>query len=51
MLGENYLRCSNRSSGVTYEGTNGTTEQNVGKDAYTVDLENNEKLYWLGTES
>ena len=24
---------------------------NVGKDAYTVDLENNEKLYWLDTES
>jgi hypothetical protein len=48
MLGENYLRCSNRSSGVTYGGNNGTT---VGKDAYTVDLESNEKLYWLGTES
>ena len=24
---------------------------NVGKDAYIVDLENDEKLYWLGTES
>ena len=26
-------------------------QNNVGKDAYTVDLEMNEKLYWLGTES
>ena len=26
-------------------------QYNVGKDVYTVDLENNEKLYWLGTES
>ncbi len=26
-------------------------QHNVGKDAYTVDLESNEKLYWLGTES
>ena len=26
-------------------------QYNVGKDAYTVDLECNEKLYWLGTES
>ena len=24
---------------------------NIGKDAYTVDLESNEKLYWLVTES
>ena len=28
-----------------------TPQHNVGKDAYTVDLERNEKLYWLGTES
>ena len=27
------------------------THHNVGKDAYTVDLESDEKLYWLGTES
>ena len=26
-------------------------QNNVGKDAYTVDLESNEKLYWLGTRS
>ena len=26
-------------------------QHNVGKDAYTVDLENDEKLYWLVTES
>lgn len=26
-------------------------QQNAGKDEYTVDLEGNEKLYWLGTES
>ena len=26
-------------------------QYNVGKDTYTVDLENNEKLYWLDTES
>ena len=26
-------------------------QHNVGKDAYTVDLEHNEKLYWFGTES
>jgi hypothetical protein len=26
-------------------------QHNVGKDTYTVDLENNEKLYWLGMES
>ena len=26
-------------------------QYNVGKDAYTVDLEINEKLYWLVTES
>ncbi len=26
-------------------------QQNAGKDEYTVDLEDNEKLYWLGTES
>jgi hypothetical protein len=25
--------------------------QNAGKDKYTVDLESNEKLYWLVTES
>ena len=28
-----------------------TPQHNVGKDVYTVDLENNEKLYWLVTES
>ncbi len=28
-----------------------TPQYNVGKDAYTVDLESNENLYWLGTES
>ncbi len=28
-----------------------TPQHNVGKDAYTVDLESDEKLYWLGTES
>ena len=28
-----------------------TPHHNVGKDAYTVDLEKNEKLYWLVTES
>ena len=26
-------------------------QQNAGKDEYIVDLEGNEKLYWLGTES
>ena len=26
-------------------------QQNAGKDEYTVDLEDNEELYWLGTES
>ena len=26
-------------------------QHNVGKDEYIVDLESNEKLYWLGTES
>ena len=26
-------------------------QQNAGKDEYTADLEGNEKLYWLGTES
>jgi hypothetical protein len=26
-------------------------QQNAGKDEYIVDLEDNEKLYWLGTES
>ena len=26
-------------------------QHNVGKDAYTVDLESHEKLYWLVTES
>ena len=26
-------------------------QHNVGKDAYTVDLKSDEKLYWLGTES
>jgi hypothetical protein len=28
-----------------------TPQHNVGKDAYTVDLESDEKLYWLDTES
>ena len=28
-----------------------TPQQNAGKDEYTVDLEGNEKLYWLDTES
>ena len=28
-----------------------TPQQNSGKDEYTVDLEDNEKLYWLVTES
>ena len=28
-----------------------TPEHNVGKGVYTVDLENNKKLYWLDTES
>ena len=27
------------------------SRHNVGKDAYTVDLKSNEKLYWLDTES
>ena len=27
------------------------TQRNAGKDEYIVDLEGNEKLYWLGTES
>jgi hypothetical protein len=28
-----------------------TPHQNTGKHEYVVDLEGNEKLYWLGTES
>ena len=28
-----------------------TPQYNVGKDTYTIDLETNEKLYWLDTES
>ena len=27
------------------------SQQNTGKDEYIVDLEDNEKLYWLDTES
>ena len=50
MLGENYLRCTNRGSRITY-GELPAPQYNVGKDAYTVDLESDEKLYWLGTES
>ena len=52
-LGENYLGCTNRSPGVRVVLTEVilVPQRNVGKYAYTVDLEINEKLYWLVTES
>jgi hypothetical protein len=28
-----------------------TPQYNVGKDTYTVDLESNEKMYWLGSDN